>query len=933
MKSSNQAEGIEFSFRYRANTKSSAPTVRSCRQPARPAVSEPLESRCLLSVAVWTGAVNYNWSNPGNWQGDQLPAAGEDVTFPNSIGPNGGPTTITLSSNVTVGNLNLDGDYVIEGASITLDGGVVVDSYSTIENAVLGHEMTIDVPSDGNLTLMNPSDGGNHFGILEDGTRGAGTINMTGSGATYTGLTEVAAGTLNVECPLASPVQIDSSATLAASPGEADGITAEAGGDVLLLPSNQLSSADGLTLNPGSTLTETGGFASEFGEITVSSGAINLTGSTLDLSEVNAGYIPANTVMTLISNLTGSPVIGTFAGFPAGRTVESNHRFYQISYTGGASGHDVTLNVLASLAVWTGASGDGQWSNAGNWEGGAVPMADQSVEFPATSSGTTDPIFLSQNVQVGDLEMDGSYFIQNDTLTVDGNVSADDDKIGSNLVLSAANSIITVGTSLDLLGADSGTGGGVVLNPDPDYEAPANGFLYIGGTANSVGQIVVNSGGLFVDGTTTSDIQLAYESSLGGTGTVGGISSGFQGNEEFDSDSLTSTGPVTFGSQYYVEIPNGSAPSRLNVLGTDSAIDLNGAGLSVTLDSGAPIPYGHTFTLISNQTGSPVTGIFHLQSVFGQAITQGAIFSSNGISFQIGYTGGASGQDVTLTVVKNPATISLTSSHLPVYQGEHVTLKATIAASGTPTGTVTFYDGGKAIGTASLGGTAATFNDTTLPVGFDSITATYSGDANLASATTASSLVASVRAFHPGAIPTITTATSTASTNGRTIVLSVTGADSGPGGAAGLRYTWTAIHLPGGAKVPTFSHNGINAAQDVLAEFTKAGGYILRCETKNAAGNAATTDISVIVSQTATAMRIEPHHAHTAENSTLQYRATVRDQFNHLMRTDQTIAFRIASGVGSISPAGLFSAGSIAGPVEIEVESDGLATTVYAVVE
>ena len=107
---------------------------------------------------------------------------------------------------------------------------------------------------------------------------------------------------------------------------------------------------------------------------------------------------------------------------------------------------------------------------------------------------------------------------------------------------------------------------------------------------------------------------------------------------------------------------------------------------------------------------------------------------------------------------------------------------------------------------------------------------------------------------------------------------------------------------------------------------------IIRSEVKNAAGNAATTDITVTVSQTATSLRIEPHDARIAPNATLQFTGAVLDQFNHPL-PGQSLTFRLSSGAGSISPTGLFSASAVAGPVTIELEADDLLGTVSAIVE
>ena len=85
-----------------------------------------------------------------------------------------------------------------------------------------------------------------------------------------------------------------------------------------------------------------------------------------------------------------------------------------------------------------------------------------------------------------------------------------------------------------------------------------------------------------------------------------------------------------------------------------------------------------------------------------------------------------------------------TNTSAPTY-GQQVVLTATLqtlppnVGSLTPTGTVTFFDGGTAIApTASVSGGVATLNITSLAVGTHSITASYSGDTNfLASPATA----------------------------------------------------------------------------------------------------------------------------------------------------------------------------------------------------
>jgi hypothetical protein len=75
------------------------------------------------------------------------------------------------------------------------------------------------------------------------------------------------------------------------------------------------------------------------------------------------------------------------------------------------------------------------------------------------------------------------------------------------------------------------------------------------------------------------------------------------------------------------------------------------------------------------------------------------------------------------------STISLSSSPNPSRPGQPVTFTATVTGF-SPTGTVSFIDGGTQIGTATLTGGTATFTTSSLTEGSHSITARYSGDPN-----------------------------------------------------------------------------------------------------------------------------------------------------------------------------------------------------------
>jgi hypothetical protein len=83
-------------------------------------------------------------------------------------------------------------------------------------------------------------------------------------------------------------------------------------------------------------------------------------------------------------------------------------------------------------------------------------------------------------------------------------------------------------------------------------------------------------------------------------------------------------------------------------------------------------------------------------------------------------------------------TTTVASSLNPSNYGQSVTFVATVtSSSGTPTGTVVFYNGPTAIGSATLSNGSASFSTSSLPQGADSITATYQGSSGFGSSTSA----------------------------------------------------------------------------------------------------------------------------------------------------------------------------------------------------
>jgi hypothetical protein len=110
------------------------------------------------------------------------------------------------------------------------------------------------------------------------------------------------------------------------------------------------------------------------------------------------------------------------------------------------------------------------------------------------------------------------------------------------------------------------------------------------------------------------------------------------------------------------------------------------------------------------------------------------------VRLKISYAGG-DGNDVTLTRVKQPTSLALSSGPASATEGAPVTLTATVsgpAGTPSPAGTVTFKDGSTVLGTAPVSGGVATLTTSALAAGDHSLSAAFTGanyDPSSASAT------------------------------------------------------------------------------------------------------------------------------------------------------------------------------------------------------
>jgi autotransporter-associated beta strand protein len=236
--------------------------------------------RCHAQNYFWTSSTGGAWTNTANWNfgfsSPNYPQAANDTAF---FGFAGGSSTIALNTAVTVGALNYTGLQTGAltvapgtGGSLTLSSAnatptLAVDTasgnHSITANVTLGGSTTHRWEIGANRTFTVDGNIGGNRALTKIGT---GTLLLNGTN-THTGATAVSAGTLGGRGSIAGAVAVASGATINAGTSAA---------------ARALTLGNGLTLNGRYLVTLfSPGSASE---LVVSSGAVSLTGGSLELA-------------------------------------------------------------------------------------------------------------------------------------------------------------------------------------------------------------------------------------------------------------------------------------------------------------------------------------------------------------------------------------------------------------------------------------------------------------------------------------------------------------------------------------------------------------------------------------------------------------------------------------------------------------------------
>ncbi len=215
------------------------------------------------------------------------------------------------------------------------------------------------------------------------------------------------------------------------------------------------------------------------------------------------------------------------------------------------------------------------------------------------------------------------------------------------------------------------------------------------------------------------------------------------GSVNGDTFTLTETTPATIASSVgtypIVPVATGTNLIDYNVIYVNGTLTIGQATLTVTANN---------FTKLYGTPNPPFTGSI-TGALDGDTFTE--IFSNSAsIPSQPGQypiIPAATGTNVNdyiqvvqngmLTVTKAPAITTLSLSTTNIAYDLPVTFTANVASttSGQPTGTVSLFDNGNALATATLTNGVASYSTTALSVGTHVITAVYSGDVDFNSST------------------------------------------------------------------------------------------------------------------------------------------------------------------------------------------------------
>ncbi len=721
-----------------------------------------------------------------------LTAAPVNTTLTLTISPNsailtGQPVALTaVLSPFTVGppTTTTDGELVkfFSGPTLlgtgTLSGGVATLTTTALTTG--SNSLTAVFPGDSNYnpstsnavtaavsdvvltSSLNPSTytqsvtftaslPGSKTGVVTflDGPNTIGTSAVSGSAATFT-TSALLVGSHNITATFSSStsnlvVQVVNKLTTTVTVGTSGPSTF--GQPVTITAS--------VPAGPTGTITITsGGVTLGSGPVTSSNGTVTVTTSTLPVGSdtITATYSgdtsyssavgtatqsvsKANSTSTLTSSvnpsLPGSAVTFTDTILPSNATgtvtfTNGSTTLGTSTVTGGVATLTNSSLPLGSDVITATYSGDGTYNSS-------VATLTQTVAktTPTVTVSTSGPSTFGQTVTITASVPVGPT----GTITItSGGVT-----LGSGTI-TASNGTVTITTTTLPVGSDTITatyGGDTTNNTATGTTtqtvtkvSPAE-TLTSSANPSNFNQSVTFTATLPTN--TTGTVAFTSGSTSLGTGTLSnGVASVSTSILPAGSDPVTAT--------YNGDANNNTATATLTQT-------VNKGTPTVTVTTSGPSSFGDPVTItttlpigttgtVTVTSGSTPLGSGTVNPTTGTVVITTTVLPVGSDPITASYGGDSNNNPATGTTTQtvNKATpvVALTSSANPSTLNQSVTFTATLPSGAT--GTVTFTNGATVLGTSPLTGGVATATSSTLPMGTDPITATYSGDGNYNSA-------------------------------------------------------------------------------------------------------------------------------------------------------------------------------------------------------
>jgi autotransporter-associated beta strand protein len=572
-----------------------------------------LEDRTTPSTLVWVGDVNGNWGasvgGNTNWRNattstdNVLPQNGDDLTFPTGAGNH---TNTNNLSNLVVNSIFLGGtDYVIGGNAITLT--------SLSDTSLLGSNV-VNLPISGAITVaVNVSSTHLTLGGVISGSgtmtkTGGGTLRLSGASAnTYTGLTTVSAGTL----------ELGKSVAVTAVPAD---LTINSGGTVRELAASQIANTSAVTVS-GGAIFDLNGVTDLISDLIVGGGSVTIGTGTLlahpvtmtggSISSTGVGKLVLQGDLSTNASTATAMISGNLDlnGFTRNLTIDEGNATIDLDISAvisdgglfktgagllrldGSSANTYTGLTTVSAGTLKLAKSNGVAAvpqdltiNGGGtvFELGSDQIPDTTI-VTVNSLGTLD--LSDQFDTIGQLQVNGGIVnIDSGRLTVNGGLTMTGGQfLGFGVLLLASDVVINAAS------------GSVSINPKLDLGGVSRTFTVADGAADVDLEIegIVQDGGLTKAGPGTLRLDGDADNTDTGVLTVSG------GTLELDNfNSVAAPGPLSISAGGAVrELRSNQIADTSEVdVGTGSTFNLNGqtdtigalsvSGSSVTIGAG-----------------------------------------------------------------------------------------------------------------------------------------------------------------------------------------------------------------------------------------------------------------------------------------------------------------------------------------------------------